>query len=864
MKKIFSLLLFLAPLFALAQVTETQTNTDINAVRIGTNTPTTAFTALTDLANSKISVLGYPTTGTNSYVISINPKINTYTLGLTIPVYFANGNTGASTLVINGLLPKSLVKNVSDPLNSGDIPAGGRLLWVYYDGTNFRVSLPSSGTGFFLIANNLSEGVPSTIRTNIGLGNVENTALSTWAGSTNLTTLGTIATGVFQGTPIADAYISSSATWNAKESALTFTSPLSRSVNTISIPLGTNSVDGYLSASDRTNFNLAYINRITSLTNTGASGASTLISNVLNIPNYTLSGLGGVPSTRNINTTSPITGGGDLSADRTIAINNAVADGSTKGVASFTAADFDASSGNISLDYTNGQKSTSSVPGFLSSTDWTTFNNKQSAGNYITTLTGDGTASGPGSVAFTLTTVNSNTGTFGSATQVAQTVFNGKGLATSVSNVTITPAVGSITGLGTGVAVWLGTPSWANFNTAITGTAPYWSLANGGTQTGINTLSSTTPSGLIFTNTSTANANNQFVEDHTGTFTSRNTNSDVINGSVIDYTLARNAGNPTGQTANTLLVNGTFSNTFATQNVLKLQNAGTDLLALNSAGALTHTLGANNITGLSIKRFTDTSPTGNFLNFLNAAGGSVFSVDAIGTITTTQGIASNQISSTSSSAPTGLVGGNGTQNSVNINPTGNYITTGATRVLLNLFSDAAKGFAYPSGTNTGNALKIVPLINNTGGTNTITLLNILATETSMTGTTLYGITEQTTSGLNGFGTATPTARMHVVGATKLDGNVTLVSAGNKFFVTEGSNGSVGQTTLVSGTKAVTVTGTTTSSRCFATLVSQGGTVTTTVAYGCACTANTVTITALTSAAGTDVTDTSIVNYWIVN
>jgi hypothetical protein len=37
----------------------------------------------------------------------------------------------------------------------------------------------------------------------VGLGNVENTALSTWAGSTNITTLGTIATGTWSGTTIA-------------------------------------------------------------------------------------------------------------------------------------------------------------------------------------------------------------------------------------------------------------------------------------------------------------------------------------------------------------------------------------------------------------------------------------------------------------------------------------------------------------------------------------------------------------------------------------------------------------------------------------------------------------------------------------
>ena len=41
--------------------------------------------------------------------------------------------------------------------------------------------------------------------------------------------------------------------------------------------------------------------------------------------------------------------------------------------------------------------------GYLSSTDWTTFDSKQPAGNYITDLTGEVTASGPGSVASTIT-----------------------------------------------------------------------------------------------------------------------------------------------------------------------------------------------------------------------------------------------------------------------------------------------------------------------------------------------------------------------------------------------------------------------------------------------------------------------------
>jgi hypothetical protein len=72
-----------------------------------------------------------------------------------------------------------------------------------------------------------------------------------------------------------------------------------------------------------------------------------------------------------------------MTANRTISINNAVADGASLGAAAFVAADFNSSAGIISLDYTNGQKASGSQPGFLSSADWTTFNNKQPAGNYI-------------------------------------------------------------------------------------------------------------------------------------------------------------------------------------------------------------------------------------------------------------------------------------------------------------------------------------------------------------------------------------------------------------------------------------------------------------------------------------------------
>ena len=47
----------------------------------------------------------------------------------------------------------------------------------------------------------------SEVKSDIGLGNVENTAISTFAGSSNITTVGTIGTGTWQGTAIDKAYL---------------------------------------------------------------------------------------------------------------------------------------------------------------------------------------------------------------------------------------------------------------------------------------------------------------------------------------------------------------------------------------------------------------------------------------------------------------------------------------------------------------------------------------------------------------------------------------------------------------------------------------------------------------------------------
>jgi hypothetical protein len=52
----------------------------------------------------------------------------------------------------------------------------------------------------------ISGKATSVTADDIGLGNVENTALTTWEGSTNLDTVGVINTGVWHGTPVGPVY----------------------------------------------------------------------------------------------------------------------------------------------------------------------------------------------------------------------------------------------------------------------------------------------------------------------------------------------------------------------------------------------------------------------------------------------------------------------------------------------------------------------------------------------------------------------------------------------------------------------------------------------------------------------------------
>jgi len=148
----------------------------------------------------------------------------------------------------------------------------------------------------------------------------------------------------------------------------------------------------------------------------------------------------------------------------------------------------------------------------------------------ITALTGDVTASGSGSVAATLATVNGNVGSF---TNASITV-NGKGLITAVSSGSAAPSAGN--------------PSASIGLSAVNGSASTFMRSDGApalsqsiapTWTGIHTFAGSGGGNNLFniTSSGTATANSQGAVNISPSFTGRATASDVVYGAIINPSL---------------------------------------------------------------------------------------------------------------------------------------------------------------------------------------------------------------------------------------------------------------------------------------------------------------------------------------
>ena len=162
-----------------------------NMSGISTLTATSLAGSLTTASQTAVTGLGTITTGTWQ--------------ATTVAVLY--GGTGATTAsgarTSLGLAIGTDVQAYDAGLQSisGLTTAADQMIYTTALDTYATASLTSFARSI------LDDADAATVRTTIGLGSVENTALSTWAGSVNITTLGTIATGTWQGTPIANAYV---------------------------------------------------------------------------------------------------------------------------------------------------------------------------------------------------------------------------------------------------------------------------------------------------------------------------------------------------------------------------------------------------------------------------------------------------------------------------------------------------------------------------------------------------------------------------------------------------------------------------------------------------------------------------------
>ena len=285
--------------------------------------------------------------------------------------------------------PGSITYSVTTPtLGMTVFDAGAPLDGDYGDGYNFNGSMwnefitsigYTAGTGLTLTGNSFS----------IGAGQVTNSML---AGSitssklvgTDISTVGTITTGTWNATPITDAYISSSANWNAKLSSVS-------NLAGTGVPVYKNTVAN--------NANFKRLIAGPGMTITDNTDSITISSSALtsidtsNIANFYLKVRGLFSSTSPItyNSTTGLIGitqagssaDGYLSSADWNTFNNKAGAFST-GNLSETGSSILTITGGTGAVVGSGtavqvKQASGSQSGFLSSTDWTTFNNKLSS-----------------------------------------------------------------------------------------------------------------------------------------------------------------------------------------------------------------------------------------------------------------------------------------------------------------------------------------------------------------------------------------------------------------------------------------------------------------------------------------------------
>jgi predicted heme/steroid binding protein len=212
--------------------------------------------------------------------------------------------------------------------------------WQKVDNTESVVSVNGFTGAVTLTTSNISEGTnlyftDARSRAAISLTTTGNSGASTYDNGTGVLNIPQYTLSGLGGVPTTRTLtingtafdLSADRSWSVGTvTSIATTGPIQggtiTGTGTISITQAGSASDGYLSSTDWNTFNNKQ--GTISLTTTGNSGSSTLISNVLNVPTYTLAGLGGVPTTR----TLTINGVGfDLSTDRSWSVGTLTGSG---------------------------------------------------------------------------------------------------------------------------------------------------------------------------------------------------------------------------------------------------------------------------------------------------------------------------------------------------------------------------------------------------------------------------------------------------------------------------------------------------------------------------------------------------------
>lgn len=345
----------------------------------------------------------FQTDGPSTYIANGGNQNNTVYIagsplnsGFTRDVYIAsNGNPGSSTNLYLGVNATGTINNIY--IGSTDFTAvTAKGNWLFDDvlpiSSTGGYSVPGGTSSEYLMADgststgpDLSGYVPTSRTLTINGTTYDLTADRSWTIAASGGTVTSVSASVPTGFDISGSPITTSGTL-----AITFASGYS-------LP----------TTASQTNWDTAYTNRITSLTTTGSSGAATLISNTLNIPTYTLAGLGGQPLSTNLTSLSGLayvsesfvkmTGANTFALDTTAYYPASNPNGYTSNtgtVTSVAALTIGTTGTDLSSSVATGTTTpviTLNVPtasasnrGALSATDWTTFNNKVSTSRTLT------------------------------------------------------------------------------------------------------------------------------------------------------------------------------------------------------------------------------------------------------------------------------------------------------------------------------------------------------------------------------------------------------------------------------------------------------------------------------------------------